>query len=57
MFEGGLHFAFLTHDPDIVLHHLLQIALHGVGIFPVAVLEGPERFLRQILHRRLVDFA
>ena len=57
MFESGLHFGFLAHDPDIVLHDLLQIALHGVGIVPVAVLEGPERLLRQIFQRRLVDSA
>ena len=57
MFEGGLHFAFLTHDPDVVLHDVLQFALHDVGIFPVVMLKGPERFLREVFHCRRVDLA
>ena len=39
MIEGRSHFAFVTHDADIMLHDFLQIALHGVRILARAVLE------------------
>src|ERR1035441_4178077 len=55
--ESGSHFAFIAHNPDIVLHHLLQIALHRVRISAGAILERFQSFARVHIDLVIVDLA
>ena len=51
-----LHLRFDTDDADEVLHHVLQIALHGVRVFRRRpALEGRQRRSRRPFHGVLVD--
>ena len=52
-----MHFALITHDADVVLHHFLQIALNGVWIFTATVFERLQRFAGVHVDLVVVDFA
>ena len=55
--QRSLHFAFVAHDADLVLHHLLQVFLHSVRIFAGALLEWRNRLARYVVDPIMVDFA
>src|SRR5713226_1945912 len=56
--ERALHLRFCSHDPDQVLHHLLQGVLHLIRVLAAGAalegLDGPPRGLVRLLR---VDFA
>src|SRR5206468_5906105 len=57
IFQRGNHFVFRSNNTNFVLHRLLEIVLHRVGIFTAATLERLECAARHFFDLSAIDFA
>src|SRR5678815_3675206 len=57
MIRDRSHFALITDDTDIMLHDLLQIALHRVRILARAVLKWLQHLPRIRVKLVVIDFV
>ena len=55
MVELRLHLSFGPYNADIILHRLLEIALQCIGIFALAPLKRPQRFMDHVFDFTGID--